>query len=76
MSDLDYRGLFIGDEAENGGIFKELLGQLVDDHLGWRKNYMPGDHPGIVLHDKSTPEYKLSQERLREVMGELSQRMR
>ena len=76
MSDLDYRGLFIGDEAENGGIFKELLGQLVDDHLGWRKNYMPGDHPGIVLHDKSTPEYKLSQERLREVMAELSQRMR
>jgi len=76
MSDLDYRGLFIGDEAENGGIFKELLGELVDDHLGWRKNYMPGDHPGIVLHDKSSPEYKLSQERLREVMGELSQRMR
>jgi tyrosine decarboxylase len=76
MSDLDYRGFFIGDEAENGAIFKELLGELVDDHLGWRKNYMPGDHPGIVLHDKSTPEYKLSQERLREVMAELSQRMR
>jgi len=76
MSDLDYRGLFIGDEAENGAIFKELLGQLVEDHLGWRKNYMPGDHPGIVLHDESSPEYKLSQERLREVMGELSQRMR
>ena len=76
MSDLDYRGFFIGDEAENGALFKELLSQLVDDHLGWRKNYMPGDHPGIVLHDESSPEYKLSQERLREVMGELSQRMR
>jgi tyrosine decarboxylase len=76
MSDLDYRGFFIGDEAENGALFKELLGQLVDDHLGWRKNYMPGDHPGIVLHDKSSPEYQLSQERLREVMAELSQRMR
>lgn len=76
MSDLDYRGFFIGDEAENGVIFKEILGQLVDDHLGWRKNYMPGDHPGIVLHDQLSPEYQSSQSRLREVMAELSKRMR
>ncbi|AZI57200.1 tyrosine decarboxylase [Nakamurella antarctica] len=76
MSDIDYRALFIGDQAENGPIFKELLEKLVDEHIGWRQNYMPGDRPGIAVHDKSMPEYEAAQERMREVMSELSQRLR
>jgi hypothetical protein len=74
--DFDYRAFFIGDQAENGAIFKELLGQLVDDHLGWRKNYMPGDRAGIAVHDETAPEYGAAQVRLREVMTDLSQRLR
>lgn len=76
MSDFDYKALFIGDQAENGKLFKELLGQLVDEHLGWRENYMPGDRPGIAVRDESTPEYGAAQERLREVMADLSGRLR
>jgi len=74
--DLDYRALFIGDQAENGAIFKELLGQLVDEHLGWRQNYMPGDRAGITIHDETTPEYGAAQVRMREVMADLSRRLR
>ncbi|MGN8131510.1 hypothetical protein [Paenarthrobacter sp. 22069] len=40
-SDSDYRALFIGDQAENGAFFEELLGQLVDEHLGWRQSLPP-----------------------------------
>lgn len=76
MKDMDYRALFIGDQAENGPIFKELLGQLVDEHLGWRQNYMPGDRPGIAVSDKTKPEYAAAHERLREVMSEMSRRLR
>lgn len=74
--DIDYRALFIGDQAENGAIFKDLLGQLVDEHLGWRQNYMPGDRPGITVRDETTPEYGAAQVRMREVMAELSRRLR
>ena len=74
--ELDFRALFIGDKAENGELFKKLLLQLVDDHLGWRKNYMPGDRAGISLHDKTAPDYQRAQERLGEVMNDLSQRLR
>jgi hypothetical protein len=74
--ELDFRALFIGDQSENGDVFKELLGQLVEDHLGWRKNYMPGDRAGITLHDKSAPGYHATQARMGEVMNDLSKRMR
>ena len=76
VEDIDYRALLIGDQAENGGIFKELLGQLVDDHIGWRQNYMPGDRAGISVHDKTLPQYGAGQERMREVIAELSTRLR
>ncbi|MEO8527888.1 MAG: hypothetical protein ABI435_02310, partial [Pseudolysinimonas sp.] len=75
-TDLDYRALFIGDQAENGPIFKELLEQLVDEHLGWRQNYMPGDRAAISVRDEATPEYGAAQLRMREVMTDLSQRLR
>ncbi|WP_186759909.1 pyridoxal-dependent decarboxylase [Arthrobacter alpinus] len=74
--DLDYRALFLGDQAENGPIFKELLSQLVDEHIGWRQNYMPGDRAGITVRDETAPEYGAAQVRMREVMTELSQRLR
>ena len=38
--DLNLNALFIGDKAENGQIYKALLNELVDEHLGWRQNYM------------------------------------
>jgi len=74
--DLDYRALFLGDQAENGAIFKELLNQLVDEHIGWRQNYMPGDRAGITVRDETAPGYGAAQVRMREVMTELSQRLR
>ena len=57
-------------------IFKELLVQLVDEHLGWRQNYMAGDRAGITVRDENTPEYGAAQVRMREVMVELSHRLR
>ena len=74
--ELDFRALFIGDQSENGEIFKDQLGRLVEDHLGWRKNYMPGDRAGITTHDQGSAGYRATQARMADVMTELSQRMR
>ncbi len=76
VNDLDFRAFFIGDQAENGPIFKEILGQLVDEHFGWRQNYMPQDSAAISVHDKTKPEYGAAQNRMREVMADLSHRLR
>ncbi len=76
MNSFDYRSMFLGDQAENASIFKDLLSELVDDHVGWRKNYIPGDRPAISVHDTTSDAYHQGQERLREVMAQVSQRMR
>lgn len=33
LKDLDLNALFIGDKAENGQFYKDLLNKLVDEHL-------------------------------------------
>lgn len=51
--DLSLNALFIGDKAENSQIYKALLNELVDEHLGWRQNYMPQDMPIITPEEKA-----------------------
>lgn len=49
---MNLNALFIGDKAENGQLYKEMLNNLVDEHLGWRQNYMPQDKPAISNEEK------------------------
>ncbi len=37
----------LGTKPKNGQLYKDLLIDLVDEHLGWRQNYMPQDMPVI-----------------------------
>ena len=76
MQGLDFKALFIGDKAENGDIYRELLLKLIDEHMGWRENYIPDDMKAISIHDKNSPDFLITKERLMEVMDDLGQRMR
>ncbi|WP_044466511.1 tyrosine decarboxylase [Staphylococcus caprae] len=68
--------LFIGDKAENGQLYKEMLINLVDEHLGWRQNYMPQDRPVITPQEKNSEKYIKTVNHMNEVMNEISARMR
>lgn len=74
--DMDIKALFIGDKAENGEEYKELLNKMVSEHLGWRENYVPSDMEAIRVEDKETPKYKATREHMLEVLEEVGQRMR
>ncbi|OYQ78388.1 tyrosine decarboxylase [Wohlfahrtiimonas chitiniclastica] len=68
--------VFIGDQAENGDRFAKILNQLVQDHLSWRKDYLPTDRPGITEAEQKTPDFIATDERMSGVMNELSRRLR
>ena len=74
--DLNLSALFIGDKAENGQLYKEMLNSMVDEHLGWRNNYMPGDKPVITEEEKSSEEFTKTVNHMKSVMTEISSRMR
>ncbi len=76
MKDMDIKAVFIGDKAENGAVYKMLLNKMVDEHLGWRENYLPGDLPAISEEDKLAPRYIATRERMMTVLDEVSERMR
>ncbi|MFV0559296.1 MAG: tyrosine decarboxylase [Enterococcus sp.] len=76
MKDTDIKAVFIGDKAENGAVYKMLLNKMVDEHLGWRENYLPGDLPAISEADKLTPQFITTRERMMTVLDEVSERMR
>ncbi|MEJ7158312.1 tyrosine decarboxylase [Staphylococcus caprae] len=75
-NDLNIHALFIGDKAENGQLYKEMLINLVDEHLGWRQNYMPQDRPVITPQEKNSEKYIKTVNHMNEVMNEISARMR
>ncbi|WP_165005716.1 MULTISPECIES: tyrosine decarboxylase [unclassified Enterococcus] len=75
-NDLNLNALFIGDKAENGQIYKALLNELVDEHLGWRQNYMPQDMPIITPEEKSSASFEHTVNRTKDVLSEISARMR
>ncbi|MCI2955664.1 tyrosine decarboxylase [Staphylococcus caprae] len=75
-NDLNLHALFIGDKAENGQLYKELLINMVDEHLGWRQNYMPQDRPVITPQEKNSEKYIKTVNHMNEVMNEISARMR
>ncbi|MFI9579934.1 tyrosine decarboxylase [Staphylococcus capitis] len=74
--DINLHALFIGDKSENGELYKDMLINLVDEHLGWRQNYMPQDKPVISSHEKNSDSYLNTIEHMKEVMNEISSRMR
>ena len=76
MKDMDIKAVFIGDKAENGAVYKMLLNKMVDEHLGWRENYLPSDLPAISEEDKLAPRYIATRERMMTVLDEVSERMR
>nr|WP_254005325.1 tyrosine decarboxylase [Enterococcus faecalis] len=76
IKDIDIKAVFIGDKAENGDVYKKLLNKMVDEHLGWRENYIPGDIPAISEEDKLSPRYIATFERMLSVLDEVSERMR
>lgn len=75
-TDLNIDALFIGDKAENADIFKSTLMKLVNQHMGWRENYMPQDMPLITEADKDSESFKKTNEKMQSVLDELSVRLR
>lgn len=75
-TDLNLDALFIGDKSENADIFKSTLIKLVNQHMGWRENYMPQDKPLITESDKDSSSFKKTNERMQSVLDELSVRLR
>ena len=74
--DINIDALFIGEKSENGDLFKSVLNDLIDEHLGWRKNYMPQDKPLISEKEKDSKNYQLTVERMKSVLDEVSTRLR
>ena len=74
--ELNLESLFIGSKGENGNLYKELLSNLIDDHIGWRKNYMPQDPAMISSADKREESFKLTADKVKDVLDEASRRMR
>ncbi len=74
--DINLKALFIGDKSENGDMFKNFLVKLVDQHLGWRYNYMPQDEAMISHEDKESESFKNTVTRMEDVLEEVSIRLR
>ena len=74
--DTDLSALFIGDKAENGDTFKQLMNKLIDEHIGWRQNYMPQDKNMITPEQQSSSQFEATTNKMKNVLDELSAKLR
>ena len=73
---MNIEALFLGPKAENQEFFKEMLMTLIDDHVRWRQEYHPDDLMSITPADKSRADFSETQARIREVLVELSSKLK
>lgn len=73
---LDLSAYFIGPKSENGDFYKKLLNDLIDDHLGWRKNFVPSDKESIPEEEKEQKNFKDAQFNMENVLHSLSRKLR
>ena len=73
---INLKSLFIGPKAENGDLYKEVLSDLIDEHMGWRKNYIPTDPSFITPADQEQASFKNTVTRTKSVLEEVSRRLR
>lgn len=73
---INLKSLFIGPKAENGDLYKAVLSDLIDEHMGWRKNYIPTDPSFITPADQEQPSFKNTVIKTKCVLEEVSRRLR
>ncbi|MEG2436110.1 MAG: tyrosine decarboxylase [Ruthenibacterium sp.] len=71
-NDTNLKALFLGDKGENVDLYKEWMEKLLDDHVGWRKNYMPQDMPVTTTKDKRAESFHETKDHTIEVLNRLS----
>lgn len=74
--DMNIKAVFIGDRAENGATYKRLLNELIDEHMGWRENYVPEDMDAITFEEQKDPSFIATTEHMESVLHDVSKRLR
>ncbi|MGY3765629.1 tyrosine decarboxylase [Vagococcus vulneris] len=75
-TDTNLKALFLGDKGENVDIYKDILNRLIDEHVGWRQNYMPQDLPVITPQDRRSESFQATVDNMNSVFNVLSSKMR
>jgi len=73
---MDINALFIGPKSENGTFFKERVADVINEHLYWRKDFHPEDAPVVSLHEKNGEDYKLSEQKISEVLDKVCSKLK
>lgn len=74
--DINLKAMFLGPKSENEEFFEESILKLFNDHAEWRKNFHPEDETIIKVSDERKESFIVSKDRLREVLIELSSKLR
>lgn len=76
FKNTDLSAYFIGPKGENADLFKELTNKLIDDHVGYRRNFNASDENSISEAEKLSPDFANSVINMKEMLNELSRKMR
>ncbi|KAJ7389686.1 hypothetical protein OS493_029578 [Desmophyllum pertusum] len=66
---------FMGPKAENGEVFRDLLTQAIDTHIGFRRSYFPCDPPYVTDDLREAGSFQNTMNNLRSEMDNLQKEL-
>jgi len=76
VKNVNVDALFLGPKSENEKFLKETVVDMLDEHIHWRKDFHPEDKPAVSMKGQSEKSYKDTLQRTKEVLDELSSKLR
>ena len=73
---VSLEALFLGPQSENQEFFRSMLEFLIEEHVHWRRDFHPKDHPLLTPKEMRAPEFLATADRMREVLLDLSARLK
>jgi tyrosine decarboxylase len=72
----DVQALFLGPKSENRKFFKEMLNFVIDEHIHWRRDFHPSDHPITSIAERRSVPHEETLMRTEEALLELSSKLK
>ncbi|MBU2650513.1 MAG: tyrosine decarboxylase [Bacteroidetes bacterium] len=73
---VSFDALFLGPKSENAKLFKDTVMDMIDEHIHWRRDFHPEDKPVISLNEQHGDAFLHTQDRMLEVLQELSSKLK
>lgn len=76
MENVNVDALFLGPKSENEKFLTEVINDVLEEHIHWRRDFHPEDKPSVSVEDQGKQDYQKTLQKTKEAVQELSSKLK